>query len=245
VSVRHEYVAKLNNVREVSLYGTADLAFWKDRLRPTGLYPTERAGGARLMIGAIESRFMGISFREATICVFVSRQEGGSDEDGVYLARAFNSSRFFAFVERTCFASPYLHGDLRVHARHPAAFEVSRDGEPALAVAMSASAPGRNPTPSEDRSWAGPVFLPNKRGKCGGLVKFFPALISGATQAFPFLPSVDRVTIRPSRDDAALRSLVESNFIGEEWYLREGATHAKGKTVEAGSAALAFAISGS
>jgi hypothetical protein len=122
-----KYVAELKHVREVSLVGTADLAFWKDRLRPAGLQPTEIGGGAQSMIGGIESRFLGVAFRGATISVFLSRHRGGSGRDGVFLARAFKPSRFFAFVERACFSSPYLHGQLRIDARRPASIEVARD----------------------------------------------------------------------------------------------------------------------
>ena len=61
---KQDYVAELKNVREVSLHGTADLAFWKDRLRPVGLHPSESEGRARLVIGAIDSRYMGIAFRD-------------------------------------------------------------------------------------------------------------------------------------------------------------------------------------
>ena len=56
----------------------------------------------------------------------------------------------------------------------------------------------------------------------------------------PFSPSEDLVTIRPSRDDTALRSLVESNFAGREWVIRADGSHAKGKTVARGPAAAAF-----
>jgi hypothetical protein len=146
-------------------------------------------------------------------------------------------------VERTCFSTPYLHGALRVDACRPASIEVSRDHEPALIARMSAAAPGRGPSRCEDRNWTGPVFLPNKRGKGDGPVRYFPAALSGAAYAYPYLPSEDLLEIRPSREDTALRSLVESGFHGQEWVLVEDGTHAKGRTVEAGSAAAVFARS--
>ena len=37
-----QWAAELANVREVSLRGTADLAFWTDRLKPEDLLPAER-----------------------------------------------------------------------------------------------------------------------------------------------------------------------------------------------------------
>ena len=39
MSLGIKYVADLKHVREVSLLGTADLAFWEDRLRGEGLAP--------------------------------------------------------------------------------------------------------------------------------------------------------------------------------------------------------------
>ena len=238
-----KYVAELKHVREVALLGTADLAFWRDRLRPAGLHPTEDEGGALLMIGAIESRFLGVAFREATIAVSLARRRGGSGRDGVFLVRAFNSSRFFAFVERACFASPYLHGRLRIDARCPAAIEVSRGDEIAL-IARMADAPGRLPSRSGGEDWRGPVFLPSERGEGAGSCRFFPARVAGATCTYPFSPSEDLVTIGPSRDDTALRSLVESNFAGREWVLREDGSHAEGKTVARGAADAAFGRQG-
>jgi len=49
MSAAVRYVADLNHVREVSLHGTADLAFWKDRLAPEGLSPAEHDGRADRM----------------------------------------------------------------------------------------------------------------------------------------------------------------------------------------------------
>jgi hypothetical protein len=234
-----KYVAELKHVREVSLVGTADLAFWKDRLRPAGLQPTEIGGGAQSMIGGIESRFLGVAFRGATISVFLSRHRGGSGRDGVFLARAFKPSRFFAFVERACFSSPYLHGQLRIDARRPASIEVARDDGIAL-IARMADSPGRSPSRGGDEDWRGPVFLPSGRRQGAGACKPFPARVSGAACTCPFSPSEDPVTIRPSRDGTALRSLVESNFAGREWVLRADGSHAKGKTVARGPADAAF-----
>src|SRR5262249_37906645 len=107
-------------------------------------------------------------------------------------------------------------------------------------VAMMATAPGRSPSRCDDESWCGPVFLPNKRGKGVDPVKFFPARLAGTTCHYPFLASADRLTIRPPQDDPALRSLVESNFTGKEWGIREDASHGKGKTVARDSVAMAF-----
>ena len=42
------YVAKVSRVREVSLLGSADLAFWRERLKTEDLVPAEREGMAQV-----------------------------------------------------------------------------------------------------------------------------------------------------------------------------------------------------
>src|SRR5262249_27557184 len=95
-----KWAAELAHVREVSLLGTADLAFWKDRLLKEELLPVQSDGRAQLLIIAADSKFMGVRFRELSFCVSVSRPDGGIRQDAAYLVRAFNSCRFFAFCER-------------------------------------------------------------------------------------------------------------------------------------------------
>jgi hypothetical protein len=233
------YIAELDHVREIALVGAADLAFWKDRLRPAGLHPTEFGGDALVMISAIESRFLGVAFREATISVSLSAQGGGSGRDGAYLVRAYNSSRFFAFVERACFSSPYVHSDLRIDVRDAASVEIRRGDETDLSLCMSAT-PGRAPSRRGREDWRGPVFLPSRRTEAAGPSRFFPARVCGESSAYAFSPSEDAVTIRPRRGDSGLLSLVESRFAGREWVLREDGSHAKGKTISGGPAAAAF-----
>src|SRR5262245_27736743 len=109
-----KWVAELAQVREVSLLGTADLAFWKDRLRKESLVPAEKDGKAQLLIVAADSKFMGFRFRELSFSVLVSRPEEGLPRAAAFLVHAFNSSRLFAFSERVFFSTPYRHGDVRV-----------------------------------------------------------------------------------------------------------------------------------
>jgi hypothetical protein len=67
-----KYIAELNHVREVSLFGVADLAWWTKRLQCEGLFPTTSSGRAQVMISGIASRFMGLPFRELVIAVFTA-----------------------------------------------------------------------------------------------------------------------------------------------------------------------------
>src|ERR1700722_18290838 len=98
-----KWAAQIAHVREVSLLGTADLAYWEDRLRRENLLPAERDGQAQLLIIATDSKYMGVRFRELSFSVLVSWSEGGVPQDAAYLVRAFNSFRFFALCERVLF----------------------------------------------------------------------------------------------------------------------------------------------
>src|SRR5262245_16342161 len=93
-----QYDAELAHVREGSLRGTADPAFSTDRLMEEELVPAEQDGKAQLLIVAADARFLGVRFREVSFSVLVSRPGAG-----VFLVRAFNSCRLFAFCERVRF----------------------------------------------------------------------------------------------------------------------------------------------
>jgi hypothetical protein len=227
-----KWAAELAHVREVSLLGTADLAYWKDRLLEEGLLPAESDGRAQLLIIAADSKFMRVRFRELSFCVLVSRQDHGIRQDAAYLVRAFNSCRFFAFCERVFFSTPYYHGDVRVSASLPTSVHLVKNGEVVFAAEMGADPSGRGREPSRcgDDGWDGPVFLP-KGGRRGGRQgKVFIARLRGYTRIYAFLPDTDSVAIRPSPDSEVLQALNDSQFVAREWIIREDATHAKSKT---------------
>lgn len=227
-----KYVAELSHVREVSLLGTADLAFWQDRLKDEELVPAERDGRAQILIIAADSKYLGIRFREVSFSVLVSEHRG-SWTDGAYLVQAFNSCRFFAFCERAFFATPYRHGDVRVSASDPASVQLARGGEVVFRAAMDAGgAVTREPSRVGEGGWAGPVFLPGGQGGKGGDGRLFFARIRGRTRTYPFLPSRDTVTLTPSPGCEVIQALLDSRFAGREWAVREDATHAKSKTYQ-------------
>src|SRR5262245_35602452 len=134
-----KYVAQLAHVREVSLLGTADLAYWKDHLRPEDLVPAEVDGRAQILIIAADMKWMGIRFREVSFSVLV-------DPPGAYLVQAFNSSRMLAWCERTFFSTPYYHGDVRVSAAYPPSVELRLRGEVVFRAAMGEGTPAREPS---------------------------------------------------------------------------------------------------
>jgi|CXWL01.1.fsa_nt_gi hypothetical protein len=233
-----KYIAELKHVREVSLLGTADLAFWTDQLGKEGLSPTSSDGQALLLISAVDSQFKGIRFRELSFGNMVCRHKEGAQQDEFYLAAAFNTSRFFAFIERTFFSTPYFHGSIQIDVRLPACIQLTRDGDAVFRAEMTAdplTSGSREPLRSGDDGWEGPIFLPKNERKRDDQAKVFFARVRGHTQVYPFSPSDDRVLLKPSPDLPMLQKLIDSSFTGKEWIIREDATHARSKSFKRGT----------
>jgi hypothetical protein len=227
-----KWAAELAHVQEVSLLGTADLAFWKERLLKEQLLPAESDGQAQLLIIAADLKYMGVRFRELSVSVMVSRPKNGTWQEAAYLVRAFNSCRLFAFCERVFFSTPYYPGDVRVSASLPASMHLVKQGEAVFAAEMVADACrlAREPSRCGEDSWEGPVFLPEGRRRKGRQGKLFVARLRGHTRRYPFLPGSDSVGIRPSPDSEVFQALGASHFLAKEWIVRADATHAKSKT---------------
>jgi hypothetical protein len=225
-----KYVAEISHVREVSLRGAADSAFWKNKLEHENLILAETDGQAQNMITAADAKYMGMRFREVSFSILTSGYRG-VEVAGAYLLQAFNSNRFFAFCERTLFSTPYSHADVRVSCR-PVFVKCTTTREVIFQADMHAdySAPSREPVRCGVDGWDGPVFLPRgkSRRRCDG--KFFIAKITGDTRIYPFLPSEDTMLLSPARGSDVIQSLIDSGFACKEWAVREDATHAKSKT---------------
>src|SRR5689334_268344 len=150
MSARVKYVAALKHVREVSLAGAADFGFWKQRLAKEELEQQEMEGKAQILVVGAEAKFRGIRFRELSFSVTV--------RGGMFLVRAFNSSRFFAFCERVFFSTPYYGAEVQISAAHPAFVRMAEEGEGAFEVKMTEE--GRAASSGGEDGWEGPVFLP-------------------------------------------------------------------------------------
>ena len=132
-----KYVAELAHVREVSLLGSADLGFWAERLRGEGLTPVEHPGRARVLVVSCNSKFFGVRFRELSFSIFVRRPDASEGSDAAFLVQAFNSSRFFAWSERTWFSTPYRHGMIDVDVGLPAAMRLGLEGQTVFSAVMN------------------------------------------------------------------------------------------------------------
>lgn len=221
-------------MREVTLIGTADLAYWAERLMREDLAPIERDGFAQVMIIAADSKYMGVKFREVSFAVLASGRHDGRRQEGAYLLQAFNSCRFFAFCERLFFSTPYDHADVLMSAAFPPRVEIGRGGSVVFRAELKpddATAP-HQPAGWGEHAWLGPVFLPMKTRHGDGKRKhgraFFARLI-GHTFVFGFREDRDCLSITPGGVEA-LQTLVDSGFTPREWLVRPDAVHAKSKT---------------
>ena len=215
-----KYAADLDNVREVTLHGTADLSFWAEMLRKEGFFPYQEADKAILLLSAIDAKWRGFKFREFVIAVGVCYNKNGTSLDGYYLPHAFNSSRLLVFSERVFFGTPYSQTDIQLENKLPAFIKLYDRVEMLLHTEMAM--PDATPM-VEYLEWKGPIFLPKMRGK-------FFAILAGETAIYPFSPEADRFEIKPRSRYGIFQQLIDSDFTGSVWSLRSGSRHARSKT---------------
>lgn len=224
-----KYVAVIHPVREVALLGTADLDWWRQHLAPQELAPYSDQGRASILVSAIESKFLGVRFREMIVSVFVSSDESGTTNDGAYLVSAFNTSRVFSWVERTAFRTPYRCAAIDLQTEPAESFGLIDAGRAALSVERRQATP---PVASREQSWDGTIYLPGPPASPGGpspkRQRFF-AKIAGLTEVTPFSPADDLVRLDASQHPV-VQHLRDSHFAGTEWQIRRTATHARSKT---------------
>ena len=103
------YVAEPKHVREVTLTGATDLAFWSDYLKSEGLAPVRYGDCGQMVVVAAEMVYMGVRFTEVSFSVRAALTNHSGSE-GMRLVHAFTTSRIFAWCERAFFATPYSHG---------------------------------------------------------------------------------------------------------------------------------------
>ena len=225
-----KYVAQLKGVRELALFGAAELSWWRDHLAGEGLEPVEVDGRAQLVVTGLDSKWMGIPFRD--LSVVVAARRSGSEETGLLLARSFNASRFFAFVERRWFHLPYSFRDVRVELKDPASMRLGQETVPDLFAERGPREPSGEPEAAQDMGYTGPLFLPTRDRTRR---RWLMVRIHGLTSTCDFDAARDRFEVDPECSDPVLAGLRASRFRGIQWQLRENATHARTKTFKARS----------
>ena len=228
-----KYIAQLQHVREVSLLGGADLAWWTEHLLGEGLFPAVSAGRVQILISGIDSKFMGLPFRELVIAAFTTCTAGSDQRDGAYLLHAFNSSRLLAWSERTFFSTPYVHAQVDVAIGPPAKLLIKQSNKQLLRVERAGgdSAASRQPQRAGDELWEGPIYIPSPPGSHPTSRQQFYGRLGGFTRTYPFDPARDSFALEPSASAPVLQWLLDSGFAPTQWAIRDDAHHARSKTV--------------
>lgn len=223
------FVAVISPVREVTLHGNADLVRWRDLLRLEGLEPAAVGGRARILVSAIESSFRGARFREAVISVAVADRDG---TEAGYLGQAFNSSRFFAFVERRIFRTPYAHARVALDMSPAVGFDVGVGPATILrgALRLGDGTAARRPLRTGNELFEGRIHLPSRPGADRSRGRWFHARLEGEARMYAFDAARDELQITPVPAHPMLAHLVGSGFVGETWAIRDAGTHGRSKT---------------
>jgi hypothetical protein len=227
-----KYLATLTNVREVTLRGTADFSYWQNRLAPYDLTPADRGGRAPILIIAANMAYMGIRFTEISFSVEVVPPQGFNHPNAVFLIHAFNTSPMLACCERIFFGTPYDHADCRISTSATNSIQVVQHKQPLFQAEMRSglAATPQKPPRIGSESWEGPIFLPKKSGVRSARHYVFYGKMHGEANVYPFDRQLDVVSISPAREAEVFQQLIDSDFSGEEWSVKEDATHARSKT---------------
>ena len=173
---------------------------------------------------------MGRRTNELTIGLVVCERPAADSPDALYLVEAFNSSRLFAWIERTFFSTPYCPGRIRVGDRIPAQIQLEDRAGTMLGIQMAAKA---TPVASQDELWQGKIYLPRRKADAQQSGKYFVAKLGGRTEVYPFVPDADTLQLFAREACHVFQWLLESNLVAKEWRIRSNAVHARSKTFSA------------
>lgn len=221
-NVTARFIAEVQHVTEVTLAAEADGAYWQDRLSGEAVFPFQQNGKAHIVISATELHSMGKRTHELTIGLIVCERPAADSPDALYLVHAFNSSRLFAWIERTFFSTPYYLGRIQLDAQLP--IKIRLEDRAGLLANIQMTAPA-TPAASSDELWQGRIFLPSRQAP-----KYFVARLGGYTDSYPYLPSKDVIEFGTRPEYPVFQWLRESQLRGKEWRIYHDATHARSKT---------------
>lgn len=227
LNVDAKFIVEVRHVKEVTLAAAADLAFWQNRLHGEALFPFDNHGTAELVISATELHSMGRRTNELSIGLVVCERPTADSPDALYLVRAFNSSRLFAWFERTFFATPYYPGHIRVDDRIPAQIQLEDQAGTILSVRMNG---GATPHASRDELWQGKIYLPRRKADVSRPLKYFVAKLGGRTDVYPYVPEANILQMDARERHPVFQWLLDSNLVGKEWRIRSNAVHARSKS---------------
>jgi hypothetical protein len=224
-----KYVAEVAPVKEVTLHGRAELAYWTEKLRAENLTPLAADGQAQLLISSTEARFWGILFRESLIGIHIQPTAVMPAEmPAMFLLQAWNSLSSFAWIERNLFGTPYAAGKVEVEPQLPAKLRVEQQRQTLTVATMSNEQ--RDATAVADENWQGAIFLPRRGSKPQ---QMFVAKLAGRTENYPFRERGDSLELSRSPICETIGCLIDSHFAPQTWAIRQAAAHAKSKTYRA------------
>lgn len=214
------YVTIVEPVLEVTLICRGDAAPWRQSLVREGISLPPQQEEVEIILSAVETKYMGVIFRELSVSLRL-------DDTQVFLVHAFNSNRFFAWVERAWFRTPYYYGKLVVAPHY---IQLSDNGQPHLEARLAESAAALE-CRTESNEWQ--IRLPAALRKESSKVHYFNARLEGDTQYYATLPNPPMLVFG-SGLPASLLPLQASKLMVEKWLVRERAKHSKSQTLEVG-----------
>lgn len=217
------YTIVLEKVQEVCLLGRADLDYFTRLLAPEGLHPTVREGFAEVMMCAVDSVYGGTRYVEAPLSVFTSEVAGGAERSGAFLLRAYNTSRFFAWVERVRNHAPYYHAKIpRGYHKAQSYLTLMYHGKSVLDARMSGKSEG---SLADVSVFEGPLQFPVSLAPRGSKGVQMWAKLEGELIRYPFVAGQDTMEIGAASIDSYAQILRDSHFEPQEWLLREVGRH--------------------
>ena len=209
------YAVVVEPVLEVTLVGTASLAVWQPHLEAEGLRYAAAGDTLPVVLSATQARYWGMTFREFSLSLLLNDSEA-------LLFHAFNSNRFFAWVERRMFHTPYYPAAVSVAEQHIA---LQEQGVSQFEAALPPSAAVLN---SRDERMERRLWL--KRLTPASPRAYFDACLEGFTQVYDAAGC--RLQFAPAPQlHPAFDLLARSGFQAQHWMVRTAARHSKGQTI--------------
>lgn len=215
-----DYITVIEPVLEITLLGSAGDKHWRTLLSEEGLPILSQQGQARILISAVDSKYMGFPFRELSVSVQV-------DEQRFFLAQAYNSLAAFAWVERVFFRTPYYHGKVTAQPRH---IGLHVGTQQVFTAALAESRPALEQHECNELQ----IYLPKRLHPRSKQHHFFHARLEGDTQIYR--EGFEVRGIQPLAHQPVWGLLQASDFRVDEWRVRTAARHSKSKTFQASPA---------
>jgi len=231
------YAVHPTRVEEITLFGTADLSFWRAYLEEEKLEPLVYRERARIMVMGASMTYLGLRYTEISFSVVIALAVGEKTKPAAFLLGAFNSSWLATWSERMLLGAPYRYAECTIASDPDASIALSSNGSEMFRAQMrrESDLAGRPFMASPDADWEGVVFLSGGRCCRKSAGRHFFARLAGNTVAYPF-SGRDVVRIADGGAAGLMRALNESGFSGEAWVTCSDAQHGQTMAQDPGCA---------